>query len=179
LLLLAPVVMKSRKSRETPAPAAFYMVSSGRIAVKVSGDVRFPGIYEVPANSMALSVIKMAVPLQPLLQNSIVRNGDQTVNNGAAVSFVTLSDGSFRVISGGMTVQERLILNIPLDISTMSDADFELLPGIGPALVGRIIEFRQKNGGMLRIEDLATIDGIGKKKYALLRTYFQPIVNTK
>jgi competence protein ComEA len=172
-------MVKSRTSRETPALAAFCTLSAGRISVKVSGAVRHPGIYEVPVNTMAMSVIKMADPLRPIPREIIASPVDLTVKNGDAVTFVTQADGSSRVDRGCMTVRERLVLRIPLDITTMNDADFEHLPGIGPVLVRRIIEYRQNNGGVLRVEDLANVDGIGEKKFALLRSYFQPMVNAK
>ncbi len=41
----------------------FMLLSSGNVSVKVSGDVLHPGIYEVPANTLAMTVIKMAVPI--------------------------------------------------------------------------------------------------------------------
>ncbi|MEI7817041.1 MAG: helix-hairpin-helix domain-containing protein, partial [Desulfuromonadales bacterium] len=71
-----------------------------------------------------------------------------------------------------MTVSERLVLNIPLDISSMSEIDFDRLPGIGPSLANRIIMHRQNNGGILRLEDLVSIEGIGEKKYKNIKKYF-------
>jgi competence protein ComEA len=71
-----------------------------------------------------------------------------------------------------MPVPERMVLGIPLDISVMSEADFDRLPGIGPALARRIVEYRQNNGGILRVEDLAAVQGIGEKKFNKLRAYF-------
>jgi competence protein ComEA len=71
-----------------------------------------------------------------------------------------------------MSVSERITLGIPLDISVMNEVDFDKLPGIGPALAQRIIEFRQNNGGVLRVTDLAFIEGIGEKKYRKIKEYF-------
>ena len=49
-LLFVPVLLKSRTSQELPDRAAFHVLSSGRVLVKVSGDVLHSGIYEVSAN---------------------------------------------------------------------------------------------------------------------------------
>lgn len=171
-LLFLPVLMKSRAGQEVPARAAFRALSSSGVLVKVSGDVRYPGVYEVAANSMAVTAINLAQPVRPL-QPALSGPADRLLSNGSAVAVTRLSDGSSRISVSRMTVSECLVLGIPLDISTMNEADFDRLPGIGPALARRIIEYRQKNGGTLRVSDLAAVEGIGEKKYGKLLPYFQ------
>jgi competence protein ComEA len=177
-LLFLPLFMKSRTSRDIPAHTAFRALSSGRVSVKVSGDVLHPGIYTVPANSLAVIVINMAVPLRPLKQ-VIIDPAATPLLNGSAVTLAVQPDGSLLLKMDKMTVSERLVLGIPLDIATMSEADFDRLPGIGPALARRIVEHRQNNGGNLRVGDLTMIEGIGEKKYKGIRYYFQHTVNTQ
>ncbi len=173
-LLLAPVIMKSRTGRDFPPRAAFRVLSSGRVTVKMDGNVLHPGIYEVPANSLALSVIKMAEPSRALKQCKTDTAADRPLRNGSSVRFELLTDGSQQLTVAGMTVPERMVLGIPLEIATMNEVDFDRLPGIGPALARRIVEYRQNNGGILRIEDLTAIEGIGEMKYRMIRDYFQP-----
>jgi len=43
------------------------------------------------------------------------------------------------------------------------------LPGIGPVLASRIIEFRENNGPFRSIDDLVFVRGIGEKMLAKLR----------
>lgn len=172
VLLVCPVVLKSRRGRNIPPPAAFPVMSSSRVLVKVSGNVHYPGIYSMPANSVADTAINLAVPLGPPRQYATTSSASRSVLNGTALQLDTLPDGGLVVTVNQMTVSERLVLGIPLDISTMSEADFERLPGIGPALAKRIITFRQNNGGMLRVEDLAGIEGIGVKTFQKLQAYF-------
>lgn len=177
-LLLVPVTMKNRMSQDIPAHTVLSALSSGRVSVKVSGDVLHPGIFEVPANSMAISVINMAVPLRPLKQLMIDPAGSPLLN-GSAVTLALQPDGSDLLKVGQMTVSERLVLGIPLDIATMSEADFDRLPGIGPALARRISEYRQNNGGILRVSDLRAVEGIGEKKYKTISALFQHPKNTR
>lgn len=178
-LLFVPVYLKSRTNQDISARAAFRAISSGRVSVKVDGNVHHPGIYEASANIMAINVIKMAEPLYPLGRYNIYSAAAHPLQNGSALKFAALPDGSLLVTVDQMTVPERLVLGIPLDITTMSEADFDRLPGIGPALARRIIEYRQKNGGILRVEDLNVVEGVGEKKYKMLLGYFQHAVNTK
>ena len=178
-LLIVPVTMKSRKSQVIPAHTAFRALSSGRLLVKVSGNVLHPGIYEVPANSLAVSVINMAVPLRPLKQFAVAASAARPLSNGTAVELMEQPDKSILLTTAQMTVPERIVMGIPLDIATMSEADFIRLPGIGPALAKRIAEQRQKNGGILRVEDLVSVEGLGEKRYEKIRIYFQHPLNTQ
>lgn len=177
VLLFVPVAIKSRTKQETPVRAAFRVLSSGRVSVKVSGEVLYPGIYQVPANSLASAVIKMADPLQPLKRYNTDSSAARPLLNGAAVRLLEQPGGQLLLTVDEMSVPERLVLGVPLDITTMSEADFERLPGIGPALARRISVYRQKNGGMLRVEDLAAVEGIGEKKYKMMLGCFQHVVN--
>jgi competence protein ComEA len=172
-LLFVPVAIKSRTNKETPVRSAFRALSSGRVSVKVSGEVLHPGIYEVPANSLAAGVIKMADPLQPMKRYNTDSSAARPLLNGAAVWLLKQPGGQLLLTVGEMSVPERLVLGVPLDITTMNEADFERLPGIGPALARRISVYRQKNGGMLRVEDLAAVEGIGEKKYRTILGCFQ------
>jgi comEA protein len=56
-----------------------------------------------------------------------------------------------------------------LNINTATAADLEDLPGIGPATAARIVEYRQKNGGFKKVEDLMNIRGIGEKSFLKLK----------
>jgi competence protein ComEA len=170
-LLLVPVVIKSRTIQEIPDRSAFRAFSNEKILVKISGDVRHPGIYEVLDKSLAESAIKMAGPYRSF-KSTINSRSAPTLRNGSAVTLTIQPDGLQLIIYGVMTVSERLVLRIPLDIETMTEADFDRLPGVGPALARRIIEYRQINGGILRVEDLEMIEGIGEKKFEMLRGYF-------
>jgi comEA protein len=56
-----------------------------------------------------------------------------------------------------------------VNINTATSAELETLPGVGPALATRIIEYRQKNGPFKKIEDLMGVRGIGEKSFLKLK----------
>jgi hypothetical protein len=116
----------------------------------------------------------MAQPLKPLGRVENEAGFTLPLHNGPAVTLATRSDGTHHITLYRMTVPERIVLGIPLDLATMSEADFVRLPGIGPTLAKRIIEHRRLNGGTLLINDLEAIEGIGEKKLVLLRKIIQP-----
>lgn len=57
----------------------------------------------------------------------------------------------------------------PLDLNTATAAQLETLPGIGAATAARIVEYREKNGGFKKIEELMNVKGIGEKSFLKLK----------
>jgi len=56
-----------------------------------------------------------------------------------------------------------------LDLNRATDQDFDALPGIGPRLAERIIEYRQSAGAFHSLDELRAVKGIGKKKFERIR----------
>lgn len=56
-----------------------------------------------------------------------------------------------------------------VNINQAGVAELQELPGIGPAIAQRIVEYRDKNGPFRRVEDLLNVRGIGEKKFQRLK----------
>ena len=56
-----------------------------------------------------------------------------------------------------------------IDINAASAQELETLPGIGPVLAGRIVEYREQNGPFQRTDQLTAVRGIGAATYERIR----------
>ena len=56
-----------------------------------------------------------------------------------------------------------------IDLNRATEQDFDGLPGIGPHLAERIMEYRQSVGAFHSLDELRAVKGIGKKKFERIR----------
>ena len=58
-----------------------------------------------------------------------------------------------------------------VNINTASSEELELLPRVGPALAGRIIEFREANGPFQTVDEILAVKGIGESSFEKLEPF--------
>jgi competence protein ComEA len=56
-----------------------------------------------------------------------------------------------------------------INVNTATQSELELLPGIGPSLAKRIMEYRASHAAFKRVEDLDPVKGIGPRMIEKLR----------
>jgi len=57
----------------------------------------------------------------------------------------------------------------PVNLNTASVTQLDALPGVGKSTAQRIVEYRQKNGGFKKIEELMNVKGVGEKSFLKLK----------
>jgi comEA protein len=62
-----------------------------------------------------------------------------------------------------------------INLNTATSAELQTLNGIGETYAGRIIEYREANGGFDSIEELLNVKGIGEKRLENIRPYIKLI----
>jgi len=58
-----------------------------------------------------------------------------------------------------------------VNINTANEEELDTLPGIGPAMARRIIEYRTQHNGFQSIDELDQVKGIGPKKLVNIKPY--------
>ena len=57
----------------------------------------------------------------------------------------------------------------PVNINAATAAQLQTLPGVGASTAQRILDYRQKNGGFKKIEELMNVRGVGEKSFLKLK----------
>jgi competence protein ComEA len=122
--------------------------------VHISGAVKSPGVYPIGSGMRLFEVVALA-------GGFTAKAAQDSVNLARLVS-----DGEQIMVSGGQTEKANDGL---IHINRATAADFDKLPGIGPTLSNRIIDWRKANGMFKSVEDLRKIGGIGDKLFAGLK----------
>ena len=70
---------------------------------------------------------------------------------------------------GKQAVRHLLAAIVLINLNTATIRQLDQLPGVGPVLANRIVEFREKRGGFRRIEELLAVPGISEQRWQVLR----------
>lgn len=138
--------------------------TSKRVFVYVVGEVSNPGVMEMqegdrvfqaieqarPAEQADLAAVNMAAPLVDGEMIVVPKTGEDRPDGEL---------GQAGIVPGG---SGKGLINI--NKATAEEMD-RLLPGIGPEMARRIVEYREKNRGFSAIEEIKEVSGIGEKRF--------------
>lgn len=130
------------------------------IFVHISGAVKQPGVYSLPVGSRVADLVNQAGGFLSEAESDSV-NLAEILSDGTKIHIYSASEMISEVVSQENERGEEVSVSFPLNINTASLADFEKLPGIGPAKAAQIIEYRNSEGRFLTIEDIMNVPGIG------------------
>ena len=62
------------------------------------------------------------------------------------------------------TEETESTVTFPIDLNAAGETELTALPGIGPVLAERILDYRRENGPFQAVEELLNVSGIGEKR---------------
>ena len=75
------------------------------------------------------------------------------------------------LVSGTAMAAGKPAPTAKVNLNTASVEQLTTLPGVGPKLAARIVEYRQKSGTFRSTQELMNVKGIGEKNFAKIETW--------
>lgn len=144
------------------------VIAPPKVMVDVAGGVKSPGVYELPANSRVMDAIAAAGGTRPGTDTSDI-NLARVVKDGEQI-YVDLATASNSNVQGGSPIRVAKKKSGPININRANARELDALPGIGPVLASRIIDYRKTNGPFTTVDDLRKVSGIGSAKFAQFKS---------
>lgn len=150
-------------------------LSDGETWVHVVGEVRAPGLYSVAIGSRVVDAIMAAGGLSDNADECGI-NLARPLNDGEQLVVpVRVGDAPGCGAAGtGGAGANGAGASAPISLSRADVSALDTLPGIGPTLAQRIIDWRTANGGFSSVDQLRDVSGIGDKLFATLQPLVTP-----
>ena len=144
-----------------------------QITVDIAGAVNQPGVYAFTAEQIIEDAIKAAGGLSDqadlTLMAKIINRAALLQDHGKV--YIPVAGDTALSISASATTNTTGSTggDGSVNINAATAAELDRLPGIGPVIAGRIIDYRQKYGAFKRKEDIVKVSGIGSSLYAKIK----------
>lgn len=132
------------------------------------------------AAAVSVFVICCTYPSRPINIYNIQKagEGENASQRESSIPAAIPSVGDFSSAAYPSTSEEyapsaarEVLMEKEIDLNAAGKEELMKLPGIGPILAERILQYRAENGDFLDIEELKSVDGIGEKTFEKLREY--------
>ncbi|MGC8666994.1 MAG: ComEA family DNA-binding protein [Chthonomonadales bacterium] len=176
-----PATANKIQAKAQPTPPAPPPAELQPIVVHVAGAVAAPGVYHLPPTARVqdaiaaaggakgnadVNMLNLAAPVQDGSRIYVPVAGEASTPNAVAVPGTRIrSRASSRAAK--FTIPGKQSLNV----NTASADQLQRLPGVGPAMAARIVQYRKEVGPFNDPEQLTEVSGIGPKKFARIKPF--------
>ena len=157
---------------------------SGQIVVDVDGAVAHPGLYKLPPDSRVQAALAAAGGLSPqadahrINRAAKLHDGQKlyVLSQGESTPPLAASSGqgcegqACTSAEGGVSGSDPEGQGL-VNINTANATQLTQLPGVGPAIAQKIIDYRTANGPFTSVDDLTKVPGIGAAKLAQIKSH--------
>jgi competence protein ComEA len=168
----------SESSGEDESESSFSVEEGGSdVVVDVTGAVRKPGVYRMPAGSRVNDAVKRAggatgkAELDSINLAARLADGQQVVVPEEVPTSESGASAAAPAASGAGAVGTE---DGPISLATATAAELDTIDGIGPVTAEDIINFREEHGGLSSVDQLDQISGIGPATMESLRERLGP-----
>ncbi|QNE23258.1 ComEA family DNA-binding protein [Kribbella qitaiheensis] len=161
----SPVTQPSTPGAPTPSP------SPQELVVDVAGKVRRPGLVRAKPGSRVADVLALAGGALPGVDLTSLNLARQ-VSDGEQILVGIPGNAPPPTTPGPATTPgAEPPTATPVDLNKATLADLEALPGVGPVLAQRILDWRTEHGRFTTIDELQEVTGVGEKKFESLKPH--------
>ena len=155
----APIIINPPPATVTPLPTE----TPPPLRVHISGQVARPDVYELTSGAILQDAIEAAGGFAEGANQEVI-NLALPLNDGMHVHVPDLESQLPLDVRSGSGLSEPLTSSGPINLNTATSAELEQLPGIGPSIAQKVIDYRQTNGPFTAIEEIQNVSGIGPAK---------------
>lgn len=142
--------------------------NTNKIIVHITGEVAKPGIVELEEGQRVYNAIEKVGGVTKNADTSKI-NLAAVVEDGIKIHVPNINDktedtNNDEAINSNTETKDKIV-----NINTATQTELETLPGIGPSLAMKIINYRKEKGKFSKIEDIKNVSGIGDSKYENLK----------
>jgi competence protein ComEA len=156
-----------------PTPSA----SPSTVLVDVAGRVRRPGVVSLAPGARVIDAIKAAGGVRPGAKTGMLNlarrvvDGEQILVGVDATPAPAGPPGSpSGATAANGTAGATTPAGPPLDLNTATATQLDQLPGVGPVLAQRIVDYRTQHGAFRSVDELRQVSGIGPAKFGDLKS---------
>ncbi len=171
LVILVGVLVLLWNKRKAPVGS---QKTEGEIRVDIEGAVKNPGLYSLKEGSILEDLLAVCGGFSEQVDETKVAkefNRAEILSDGQKIYIPTRGEvaGTGTAAAGSGEAVSSETPTGKININTATAEQLDVLPGIGPAYAGRIIDYRTSHGGFKSIGEIQEVTGIGPKTFEKLK----------